>query len=114
MFPVMVQIRVLDQSEIAELRFIFAPHQLALEPALMLLLHPRRHNSPPSPSPISTTPGDLLIEIALCLDSRTDLLHFCLSVRSPSTLHTSLHTGLMLFLSLHTFFLIFPRSSMNL
>ena len=32
-------------------------------------------------SPISRVPGDLLIEVALFLESRKDILNFCLTVR---------------------------------
>ncbi|KAF9448216.1 hypothetical protein P691DRAFT_801101 [Macrolepiota fuliginosa MF-IS2] len=45
----------------------------------MHLLHSRRNVPQLPPSPLAHTPGDLLIEIALCLDSRADQLHFGLS-----------------------------------
>ena len=38
-----------------------------------------------SSSPLANAPGDLLIEIGLWLDSRTDLLHLGLTVRHTST-----------------------------
>jgi len=53
-------------------------------------------------SPISWVPGDLLIEVALFLESRMDILNFCLTVcgsilRSRATIDLSIKVKLQLF-----------------
>jgi hypothetical protein len=45
----------------------------------------------PVVSPLSSVPGDLLLEIASHLDSRADVLHFSLSVRSFEMIIVVLH-----------------------
>lgn len=41
---------------------------------------------PPCPSPLSSTPGDLILEFAKALDSRQDILNLALTARSPTAL----------------------------
>jgi hypothetical protein len=47
----------------------------------MHLLQSCRPSASLCASPLANAPGDLLIEIALCLESRADLLHLSLAVR---------------------------------
>jgi len=45
-------------------------------------------------SPLASAPGDLLLEIASCIDCRSDLLNFCLTVGLLLNLQSSTVTDL--------------------
>jgi hypothetical protein len=60
----------------------------------------------PSPSPLSSAPGDLILEFAKALDSRQDILNLALTARSPTALSLLIEPNLPPAVKLYLFICI--------